>query len=120
MNHLQETAVNHVKSAGLLGDGFGSTPEMCKKNLIWVVTKMQQGHFEDPTLKFQIPLQIAAEREIARSLIGDPNFSWAVSLKEFAEDFLCCGCVPSFLSFPIQYAFISKSSSSTTVGFSIL
>ncbi|CAL5443126.1 unnamed protein product [Camellia sinensis] len=41
MNHLQETALNHVKSAGLLGDGFGSTLEMCKKNLIWVVTKMQ-------------------------------------------------------------------------------
>uniref|UniRef100_V5J5W8 Acyl-[acyl-carrier-protein] hydrolase n=1 Tax=Lonicera hypoglauca TaxID=638626 RepID=V5J5W8_9DIPS len=41
MNHLQETALNHVKSAGLLGDGFGATPEMCKRNLIWVVTKMQ-------------------------------------------------------------------------------
>lgn len=41
MNHLQETALNHVKTAGLLGDGFGSTPEMSKKNLIWVVTKMQ-------------------------------------------------------------------------------
>ncbi|XP_057545596.1 palmitoyl-acyl carrier protein thioesterase, chloroplastic-like [Amaranthus tricolor] len=41
MNHLQETALNHVKSAGLLGDGFGSTPEMCKRNLIWVVTRMQ-------------------------------------------------------------------------------
>ncbi|CAL5443123.1 unnamed protein product [Camellia sinensis] len=41
MNYLQEPALNHVKSAGLLGDGFGSTPEMCKKNLIWVVTKMQ-------------------------------------------------------------------------------
>ncbi|XP_059638070.1 palmitoyl-acyl carrier protein thioesterase, chloroplastic-like [Cornus florida] len=41
MNHLQETALNHVKSAGLMVDGFGSTPEMCKKNLIWVVTKMQ-------------------------------------------------------------------------------
>ncbi|WOG92605.1 hypothetical protein DCAR_0311878 [Daucus carota subsp. sativus] len=41
MNHLQETALNHVKNAGLLGDGFGSTPEMCKKKLIWVVTKMQ-------------------------------------------------------------------------------
>ncbi|XP_015902462.2 palmitoyl-acyl carrier protein thioesterase, chloroplastic [Ziziphus jujuba] len=41
MNHLQETALNHVKCAGLLGDGFGSTPEMSKKNLIWVVTKMQ-------------------------------------------------------------------------------
>ncbi|KAF5789009.1 putative oleoyl-[acyl-carrier-protein] hydrolase [Helianthus annuus] len=41
MNHLQETALNHVKNAGLLGDGFGSTPEMCKRNLFWAVTKMQ-------------------------------------------------------------------------------
>ncbi|CDP20806.1 unnamed protein product [Coffea canephora] len=41
MNHLQETALNHVKSVGLLGDGFGSTPEMAKRNLIWVVSKMQ-------------------------------------------------------------------------------
>nr|GMC82442.1 palmitoyl-acyl carrier protein thioesterase, chloroplastic [Ipomoea batatas] len=41
MNHLQETALNHAKSAGLLSGGFGSTPEMCKKNLIWVVSKMQ-------------------------------------------------------------------------------
>ncbi|GLT28971.1 hypothetical protein SLA2020_038690 [Shorea laevis] len=41
MNHLQETALNHVKTAGLLVDGFGSTPEMYKKNLIWVVTRMQ-------------------------------------------------------------------------------
>ncbi|XVF50157.1 hypothetical protein PTKIN_Ptkin04bG0073300 [Pterospermum kingtungense] len=43
----------------------------------------KRGQFEDPTLKFQIPLQIAAEREIARSLIGDPNFRWTVELKEF-------------------------------------
>ncbi|XWS69859.1 hypothetical protein CRYUN_Cryun03dG0000100 [Craigia yunnanensis] len=41
MNHLQETAINHCRSAGLLGEGFGSTPEMCKKNLIWVVTRIQ-------------------------------------------------------------------------------
>ncbi|KAL3623982.1 Palmitoyl-acyl carrier protein thioesterase, chloroplastic [Castilleja foliolosa] len=41
MNHFQETALNHVRNAGLLADGFGSTPEMCKRNLIWVVTKMQ-------------------------------------------------------------------------------
>lgn len=41
MNHFQETALNHVKTAGLLGDGFGSTPEMCKRNLIWVVSRMQ-------------------------------------------------------------------------------
>lgn len=30
----------------------------------------KRGNFEDPTFKFQIPLQLAAEREIARSLIG--------------------------------------------------
>ncbi|KAG8379146.1 hypothetical protein BUALT_Bualt07G0057800 [Buddleja alternifolia] len=45
----------------------------------------RRGNFEDPTLKFQIPLQLAAEREIARSLIGDASFSWIVSLKEFAH-----------------------------------
>ncbi|XP_074365236.1 palmitoyl-acyl carrier protein thioesterase, chloroplastic-like [Apium graveolens] len=41
LNHLQETALNHLKHLGLLGDGLGSTPEMCKRNLIWVVAKMQ-------------------------------------------------------------------------------
>ncbi|KAK4487702.1 hypothetical protein RD792_005637 [Penstemon davidsonii] len=41
MNHFQETSLNHVKDIGLFGDGFGCTPEMCKKNLIWVITKMQ-------------------------------------------------------------------------------
>ncbi|XP_058111828.1 palmitoyl-acyl carrier protein thioesterase, chloroplastic [Magnolia sinica] len=41
MNHLQETALNHVRGAGLLGDGFGSTPEMSRRDLIWVVTRMQ-------------------------------------------------------------------------------
>ncbi|KAI3970075.1 hypothetical protein MKW92_047852 [Papaver armeniacum] len=41
MNHLQETALNHVRTAGLLGDGFGSTPEMSRRNLLWVVSKMQ-------------------------------------------------------------------------------
>ncbi|CAA6672740.1 unnamed protein product [Spirodela intermedia] len=45
----------------------------------------KRGNFEDPTFKFQIPLQIAAEREIARSIIGDPDFKWSVGLKEFAH-----------------------------------
>lgn len=45
----------------------------------------KRGIYEDPTFKFQIPLQLAAEREIARSLLGVPNFSWDVSLKEFAH-----------------------------------
>ncbi|KAJ3691939.1 hypothetical protein LUZ60_012289 [Juncus effusus] len=41
MNLLQETALNHMICAGLMGDGFGTTPEMSKRNLIWVVCKMQ-------------------------------------------------------------------------------
>ncbi|KAG9150083.1 hypothetical protein Leryth_021479 [Lithospermum erythrorhizon] len=45
----------------------------------------RRGIFEDPAFKFQIPLQIAAEREIARSMIGDPGFSWVISIKEFAH-----------------------------------
>ncbi|CAH2064996.1 unnamed protein product [Thlaspi arvense] len=45
--------------------------------------EMNRGRFEDPTFKFQIPLQVAAEREIARSLIGVPNFNWVVGFKEF-------------------------------------
>lgn len=39
----------------------------------------RRGKYEDPTLKFQIPLQFAAEREIARSLIKGINmitFLW--------------------------------------------
>ncbi|XP_058181547.1 ABC transporter A family member 2-like isoform X1 [Rhododendron vialii] len=45
----------------------------------------KRKQFEDATFKFQIPLQVAAEREIARSFIGDPKFSWVVALKEFAH-----------------------------------
>lgn len=30
----------------------------------------RRGIFEDPTFKFQIPLQLAAEREIARTLLA--------------------------------------------------
>ncbi|KAH8487102.1 hypothetical protein H0E87_025902 [Populus deltoides] len=46
---------------------------------------VRRGHYEDPTFKFQIPLQIAAEREIARSIIGVPTFTWSVGLTEFAH-----------------------------------
>ncbi|GMH30717.1 hypothetical protein Nepgr_032560 [Nepenthes gracilis] len=41
INHSQEAILNHLKSIGLLGDGFGSTPKMCKRNLIWVVAQLQ-------------------------------------------------------------------------------
>lgn len=42
-----------------------------------------RGQYEDSTFKFQIPLQIAAEREIARSLIGGAMscFSYSFSVR---------------------------------------
>uniref|UniRef100_A0A1D1Y1Q6 Acyl-[acyl-carrier-protein] hydrolase n=1 Tax=Anthurium amnicola TaxID=1678845 RepID=A0A1D1Y1Q6_9ARAE len=40
MNLLQETALNHVMSSGLAGDGFGATHEMSLRKLIWVVTRI--------------------------------------------------------------------------------
>ncbi|KAM7269348.1 hypothetical protein ACFE04_024845 [Oxalis oulophora] len=46
---------------------------------------VKRGLSENPTFKFQIPLQIAAERELSRSLIGDPNFNWVMGFKEFAH-----------------------------------
>ncbi|KHN30817.1 ABC transporter A family member 2 [Glycine soja] len=45
----------------------------------------RRGKYEDPTASFQLPLQLAAEREIARYLIGDADFSWNVFLREFAH-----------------------------------
>ncbi|KAB1200851.1 Palmitoyl-acyl carrier protein thioesterase, chloroplastic [Morella rubra] len=41
MNHLQEASINHGKSLGLVGEGFGATPGMSKKNLMWVVKRTQ-------------------------------------------------------------------------------
>uniref|UniRef100_A0A7N0USS0 Acyl-[acyl-carrier-protein] hydrolase n=1 Tax=Kalanchoe fedtschenkoi TaxID=63787 RepID=A0A7N0USS0_KALFE len=40
MNLLQETALNHVMSSGLAGNGFGATHEMSLRKLIWVVTRI--------------------------------------------------------------------------------
>ncbi|CAN6924227.1 unnamed protein product [Brassica oleracea] len=45
----------------------------------------KRGRTEDPTFKFLVPLQIAAEREIARFLIGDPKFGWSFGFKEFPQ-----------------------------------
>ncbi|CAI9113127.1 OLC1v1013670C1 [Oldenlandia corymbosa var. corymbosa] len=40
MNLLQETALNHVASSGVSGNGFGATREMSIRKLIWVVTRV--------------------------------------------------------------------------------
>ncbi|KAL9255618.1 ABC transporter A family member 2-like protein [Drosera capensis] len=42
-----------------------------------------KGRSEDPTFKFLVPLQVAAEREIARFLLGEGNFNWTVGLKKY-------------------------------------
>ncbi|KAI3914735.1 hypothetical protein MKW98_001971 [Papaver atlanticum] len=44
-----------------------------------------RGVTEDPVFKFQLPLQIAADREIARVLAITPKLNWNVELKEFAH-----------------------------------
>ncbi|XP_062168317.1 ABC transporter A family member 2-like isoform X2 [Alnus glutinosa] len=75
-----------------------------------------RGNYEDPTFKFQIPLQIAAEREIARYLIGDPGFSWVVGFKEFAhpaaETFSALGTIgPTFFLAIAMFTFVVQISS---------
>ncbi|XP_040989213.1 ABC transporter A family member 2-like isoform X2 [Juglans microcarpa x Juglans regia] len=78
-----------------------------------------RGNYEDPTFKFQIPLQIAAEREIARLLIGDPKLSWVVGFKEFAhpavEIFSAVATVgPTFFLAAAMFAFVFNISSLIT------
>ncbi|KAL5816487.1 hypothetical protein ACOSQ3_024865 [Xanthoceras sorbifolium] len=71
----------------------GSGMQTCKFAHYGIQTSTTQTQLADdklelhevPTFDFQIPLQIAAEREIARSLIRDSNFSWYVGLKEYAQ-----------------------------------
>ncbi|KAL5544416.1 hypothetical protein UlMin_008200 [Ulmus minor] len=79
----------------------------------------KRGNYEDPTFKFQVPLQIAAEREIARSLIGVSNFSWIVALKEFAhpalESFSAINTVgPPFFLATAMFGFVFQMSSLVT------
>lgn len=38
--HAQETKLNHWRAVGFLAQGFASTPEMTKRNLVWVSRKM--------------------------------------------------------------------------------
>ncbi|OIW17017.1 hypothetical protein TanjilG_00177 [Lupinus angustifolius] len=80
----------------------------------------KRGHYEDSTNKFQLPLQLAAEREIARYLIGDSNLSWNVFLKEFAHPakpppFSSVGLIgPSFFLAIAMFNFVLQMSSLVT------
>uniref|UniRef100_A0A803L940 ABC transporter domain-containing protein n=1 Tax=Chenopodium quinoa TaxID=63459 RepID=A0A803L940_CHEQI len=61
------------KSATVMGYGIQTN----------YTTTEKSGNIETPVMKFQIPLQIAVERELARSVLADQSFSWTVGLKEF-------------------------------------
>ncbi|KAI3506954.1 hypothetical protein L1887_21616 [Cichorium endivia] len=62
------TALNHVKTTGVLGDGFDSTIEMCKKNLFWVVTKMQHASM---TLEYRRECRKDNELKSITLVLGD-------------------------------------------------
>ncbi|KAK7317242.1 hypothetical protein RJT34_01301 [Clitoria ternatea] len=79
----------------------------------------RRGKYEDPTMSFQLPLQLATEREIARFLIGDPNFSWNVFLTEFAHPsmtpFSAVGSIgPTFFLAITMFNFVLQMSSLVT------
>ncbi|KAJ4835420.1 hypothetical protein Tsubulata_025728, partial [Turnera subulata] len=41
VHHLQDTSLDHVNHLGLLDQGFGSTVEMSRNDLVWVVNTLQ-------------------------------------------------------------------------------
>nr|GEZ33294.1 palmitoyl-acyl carrier protein thioesterase, chloroplastic [Tanacetum cinerariifolium] len=49
-----EAILNHLKTIGVLGDGLGSSPIMFKKNLIWVMTKVQMPRWSDLDLNLHV------------------------------------------------------------------
>ncbi|XP_031263484.1 palmitoyl-acyl carrier protein thioesterase, chloroplastic-like [Pistacia vera] len=49
MNYLQETSLNHFKSAGILADGFGSTLEMTANDLIWLACRSHMEVYHYPS-----------------------------------------------------------------------
>ncbi|MCO5597008.1 hypothetical protein L7F22_051080 [Adiantum nelumboides] len=79
-------------------------------------TKNERGIYEDPTFTFQVPLQLAAEREITRVLTGDSSIEWSVAFKEFAhpnlETFSVAGRVGAlFLFAASMFGFVVQMSS---------
>ncbi|CAH8350693.1 unnamed protein product [Eruca vesicaria subsp. sativa] len=110
-NPLQTPGALHFKERNPTVISYGvqtnSTPET------------KRGRSEDPTFKFQIPLQIAAEREIARSLIGDPKFNWVFGFKEFPHPTIEALVVlgkkgPSFFLAIAMFGFVIQLSSLIT------
>lgn len=77
------------------------------------------GRFEDPNFTYQIPLQVAAEREIARLVSGDPNLEWKVAFSQFAHPAINAVSVvgrvgPAFLLAATMFGFVIQLSNLVT------
>jgi ABC-type multidrug transport system ATPase subunit len=77
------------------------------------------GRFEDPNFTYQIPLQVAAEREIARLVSGDPNLEWKVGFTQFAHPAINAVSVvgrvgPAFLLAATMFGFVIQLSNLVT------
>eukprot|EP00271_Cylindrocystis_brebissonii_P002761 TRINITY_DN13562_c0_g1_i1.p1 TRINITY_DN13562_c0_g1~~TRINITY_DN13562_c0_g1_i1.p1 ORF type:complete len:960 (+),score=162.56 TRINITY_DN13562_c0_g1_i1:682-3561(+) len=73
--------------------------------------KSYRGRYENPTLKFQTTMQVAAERELARYLAQDWSLEWAPAYSEYAHPavstFSAVGSVgPTFLLAAAMFGFV--------------
>ncbi|CAI6001248.1 unnamed protein product [Closterium sp. NIES-64] len=81
--------------------------------------KSQRGQFEDATFDFQVPLQAAAEREIARYIAQDWTLTWTPSYAEFAHPaisaFSAVGSAgATFLFAAAMFSFVTQASNLVT------
>lgn len=77
------------------------------------------GRYEDPNFTYQIPLQVAAEREIARLVSGDSNLQWNVAFTQFAHPAINAESVvgtvgPAFLLAATMFGFVIQLSNLVT------
>ncbi|CAI5527518.1 unnamed protein product [Closterium sp. Naga37s-1] len=81
--------------------------------------KSQRGQFEDATFDYQVPLQAAAEREIARYIAQDWTLTWTPSYAEFAHPaisaFSAVGSAgATFLFAAAMFSFVTQASNLVT------
>eukprot|EP00245_Coleochaete_scutata_P012781 TRINITY_DN5005_c0_g1_i1.p1 TRINITY_DN5005_c0_g1~~TRINITY_DN5005_c0_g1_i1.p1 ORF type:complete len:1006 (-),score=193.03 TRINITY_DN5005_c0_g1_i1:975-3992(-) len=79
-------------------------------------TKQERNKYEEINFKFQVPLQVAAEREITRYYLnGSPNLKWTPAFTEFAHptifSFSIVGFIaPTFLFAASMFSFVLQMS----------
>eukprot|EP00475_Leptophrys_vorax_P029658 TRINITY_DN4376_c0_g2_i5.p1 TRINITY_DN4376_c0_g2~~TRINITY_DN4376_c0_g2_i5.p1 ORF type:complete len:983 (+),score=58.52 TRINITY_DN4376_c0_g2_i5:142-3090(+) len=76
---------NPYKTTGVLHFAFTPTGALGYGLQTNSTVKSQRGQFEDATFDYQVPLQAAAEREIARYIAQDWSIQWTPSYAEFAH-----------------------------------